>query len=72
MLINDQLYVIDRPESVIEPLSRGDIDHFLQLARWGKSVGTDMTSVLLTHPEINEVELLHALSVPFMMSLALR
>lgn len=58
LLINDQLYVINRPPEVIEPLSRGDITHFLNLARWGKALGTDMTSVLLTHPEIDEVELL--------------
>ena len=58
MLINDQLYVINRPESVLEPLSRGNIDYFMELARWGNSVGADMTAVLLTHPEINEVELL--------------
>lgn len=58
MLINDQLYVIDRPASVIEPLSRGDISHFMDLARWGNSVGTDVTAVLLTHPEIDEVEVL--------------
>ncbi|NPV74815.1 MAG: dihydropteroate synthase [Anaerolineae bacterium] len=62
MLINDQLYVINRPPEVIEPLSRGKIDYFLELARWGHAVGTDMTAILLTHPEINEVELLPRLA----------
>jgi len=62
MLINDQLYVINKPPEVIEPLSRGEIDHFMELARWGHTVGTDMTAILLTHPEINEVELLPRLA----------
>jgi 5-methyltetrahydrofolate--homocysteine methyltransferase len=58
MLINDQLYVINKPDHVVEALSRGQIDHFLELARWGHTVGTDMTAILLAHPEIDEVELL--------------
>ncbi|MCC6146288.1 MAG: dihydropteroate synthase [Anaerolineaceae bacterium] len=62
MLINDQLYVINKPDSVIEPLSRGEIDYFMQLARWGHAVGTDMTAILLTHPEIDEVEVLPRLA----------
>ncbi len=62
MLINDQLHVINKTEEVIEPLSRGNIDHFVNLAKWGKSVGTDMTAILITHPEIDEVELLPKLA----------
>lgn len=62
MLINDQLYVINRPDSIIEPLSKGNTDYFMQLARWGYSAGMDMTAILLTHPEINEVELLPRLA----------
>jgi 5-methyltetrahydrofolate--homocysteine methyltransferase len=62
MLINDQLYVINKPENVIEALSKGQIDYFIELAKWGHSVGTDMAAILLTHPEINEVELLPRLA----------
>lgn len=62
MLVNDQLYVINKPASIIEPLSKGDISHFLNLAIWGKNVGTDMTALLITHPEINEVDVLPKLA----------
>ncbi len=62
MLINDQLYVINKPDSVIEALSKGRIDDFVELAKWGRSVGTDMTAILLTHPEIDEIELLPRLA----------
>jgi len=58
MLINDQLYVLNKPASVIEPLSRGQIGQFIELAKWGHAVGTDMTAILLTHPELDEVDLL--------------
>lgn len=58
MLINDQLYVLNKPDHVIEALSQGNIDHFIELARWGGAIGTDMTAVLLTHPLLDEVELL--------------
>jgi 5-methyltetrahydrofolate--homocysteine methyltransferase len=58
MLINDQLHVINKPENIIAPLSEGKIDYFLELAKWGKTVGTDMTAILISHPAINEVELL--------------
>jgi len=62
MLINDQLHVINKPQSIIEPLSKGDFSYFLELARWGKSQGADMTAVLITHPEIDEVDLLPKLA----------
>lgn len=62
MLINDQLHVINKPESIINPLKEGKIDYFLELARWGKSIGTDMTAILITHPEIDEVGLLPKLA----------
>lgn len=62
MLINDQLHVINKPDSVIEPLKNGNIDYFLELALFGKAIGTDMTAILITHPEINEVELLPRLA----------
>ncbi len=62
MLINDQLYVINKPDQVIEPLSRGQIDHFIELAKWGQMIGTDMTAILLTHPALDEVELLPRLA----------
>ena len=62
MLINDQLHVINKPANIIEPLSRGDISHFVNLAKWGKSIGTDMTAILITHPEIDEVEILPKLA----------
>lgn len=62
MLINDQLHVINKANSVIEPLSKGNIDYFLELAKWGKSCGADMTAILLTHPEIDEVSLLPKLA----------
>ncbi len=58
MLINDQLYVINKPEHVVESLSKGQFDHFIELARRGHSVGTNMVAILLTHPMLNEVELL--------------
>ena len=58
MLINDQLYVINKPREIIEPLSNGNIDYFVNLAKWGYEMGMDMTAILLTHPEINEVEIL--------------
>jgi 5-methyltetrahydrofolate--homocysteine methyltransferase len=58
ILINDRLYVVNQPESIVEPLSRGKFDYFLKLAKWGCSVGMDMTAIVLTHPEIDEVELL--------------
>lgn len=62
MLVNDQLHVINRPASIIEPLCRGDVSHFVNLAKWGKEIGTDMTAILLTHPEIDEVEILPKLA----------
>lgn len=62
MLINDQLHVINKPDSVIEPISKGNIDYFLELAKWGKSLGADMTAILITHPEIDEVNLLPKLA----------
>jgi 5-methyltetrahydrofolate--homocysteine methyltransferase len=62
MLINDQLHVINKPDSVIEPISKGNIDYFLELAKWGKSLGADMTAILITHPEIDEVNLLPRLA----------
>ncbi len=62
MLINDQLHVINRPPSIIEPLSRGDISYFVNLAKWGEEIGTDMTAILLTHPEIDEVAILPKLA----------
>ena len=58
MLINDQLYVINKPDEVIESLSKGELDHILELARWGQTVGTDMAAILLPHPELDEVDLL--------------
>lgn len=62
MLINDQLHVINKPDSIINPIKEGKIDYFLELARWGKAIGTDMTSILITHPEIDEVEILPKLA----------
>ncbi|MDX9850624.1 MAG: dihydropteroate synthase [Anaerolineaceae bacterium] len=62
MLINDQLHVINKPASIIEPIKEGNIDYFLELARWGKSIGTDMTAILITHPEIDEVDILPKLA----------
>lgn len=62
MLINDQLHVINKPDSVIEPISKGNIGFFLELAKWGKSLGADMTAILITHPEIDEVTLLPKLA----------
>lgn len=62
MLINDQLHVINKPDSIINPLKEGNIDYFLELAHWGKAIGTDMTAILITHPEIDEVEILPKLA----------
>lgn len=62
MLINDQLHVINKPDSIIEPISKGNIDYFVELAKWGKSLGADMTALLITHPEIDEVNLLPKLA----------
>ena len=62
MLINDQLHVINKPDSIIEPISKGNIDYFIELAKWGKSLGADMTALLITHPEIDEVNLLPKLA----------
>lgn len=62
MLINDQLHVLNKPDNVIEALSQGNIDHFVELAKWGHSIGADMTAILLTHPAIDEVELLPRLA----------
>jgi 5-methyltetrahydrofolate--homocysteine methyltransferase len=62
MLINDQLHVINKPDNIIEPLSQGKFDYFLELANWGKTMGTDMTAILITHPAIDEVEFLPKLA----------
>jgi len=62
MLINETLYVVNKPGSIIEMISKGNFETFLELARWGQSVGTDMTALLITHPEINEVEILPRLA----------
>ncbi len=62
MLINDQLHVINKPDEIINPLKEGNLDYFLELARWGKSIGTDMTAILITHPEIDEVYILPKLA----------
>jgi 5-methyltetrahydrofolate--homocysteine methyltransferase len=62
MLINEQLYVINKPVEIIEPISQGKFDYFLELARWGMSAGMDMTALLITHPEIDEVKILPRLA----------
>jgi 5-methyltetrahydrofolate--homocysteine methyltransferase len=58
MLINDQLRIFDQSRQVLAELKEGRFDHLLNLARWGKQVGTQAVDLLITHPDIDEVELL--------------
>ncbi len=62
MLINDQLYVLNKPRLVIEELIEGKTSRFIELAIQGIKQGMDMTAILITHPEIDEVNLLPRLA----------
>ncbi len=62
MLINDQLYVLNKPRPVIEELIVGNTSRFIELAIQGINRGMDMTAILITHPEIDEVSLLPRLA----------
>lgn len=62
LLINDQLYVHNKPPEVIFELSNGNIEPFVNLARLGIAAGMDITSILIGHPDIDEVALLPRLA----------
>jgi 5-methyltetrahydrofolate--homocysteine methyltransferase len=63
MLTNDQPRIMDQTPIVLEQLAEGRFDMLLELAHWGQRVGTDMAAVLLTHPEVDEVEWLPRVAV---------
>jgi len=58
LLVNDQLRVMDQSPEVLSELREGKIDKLLELARMGADIGTDVVDVLVTHADLDEVELL--------------
>jgi len=62
VLINDQVRLMDqRPEALAE-LREGRLDTLLELAERGHRAGVDMADILLTHPEVDEVQWLPRLA----------
>lgn len=62
VLINDQLRIMDQRPEILEELQHDKLDSLLELAHWGQRIGTDMVDLLLTHLELDEVELLPRLA----------
>jgi 5-methyltetrahydrofolate--homocysteine methyltransferase len=62
ILINDQLRIMDQSQEIFEQLASNNFDGFLELARWGHQVGTDMVDILVTHSDLDEVSLLPAIA----------
>jgi 5-methyltetrahydrofolate--homocysteine methyltransferase len=58
VLINDKLVIMDQSPVVLDELRSGKIDFLLEMARMGQRMGMDMVDILITHPEVDEVELL--------------
>ncbi len=58
VLINDQLKIIDQSPEIFDQLLEMKFDGILAKARSGYAKGIDMVDILISHPELNEVELL--------------
>lgn len=58
VLINDQLRVLDQSPYIFEQLQNMEIDGIVDLAKRGSHLGTDLLDLLITHPDLDEVELL--------------
>lgn len=58
VLINDQLRVLDQSPYIFEQLQKMEIDGIVDLAKRGSHLGTDLLDLLITHPDLDEVELL--------------
>ena len=63
LLINDQLCVQDQKARMLDELREGKVDFMVETALWGHQVGTDIVAILITHPDINEVEMLPKIAV---------
>jgi 5-methyltetrahydrofolate--homocysteine methyltransferase len=63
MLVNDQVRIVDQNPIALEELRAGRIDMLVDLAAWGQRIGTDMVAILLTHPEVDEIEWLPRVAV---------
>ncbi len=62
VLINDQVRVMDQRPEVLAQLREGRLDALLEAAEQGRRAGVDMVDILLTHHELDEVELLPRLA----------
>lgn len=58
LLVNDQLRVMDQSPDVLEELREGKLDKLLELARLGAEIGSDVVDILVTHADLDEVDLL--------------
>jgi 5-methyltetrahydrofolate--homocysteine methyltransferase len=63
LLINDQLRVMDQSQDVLTELREGRLDKLIELARWGRQVGTDVVDILVNHQDLDEVVLLPRIAV---------
>jgi 5-methyltetrahydrofolate--homocysteine methyltransferase len=62
LLINDQLRVMDQTSEVLAELQEGKLDKILELAGFGRAVGTDMVDILIDHQDLDEASLLPAVA----------
>lgn len=58
VLINDQPRIMDQSPRVLEELKAGDFSTLLELGRAGQQAGMDMVDILISHPQVDEVDLL--------------
>lgn len=58
VLINDQLRIMDQSPEIFTQLKANNLDSIVALAHWGQAVGTDMVDILISHPDLDEVDLL--------------
>jgi 5-methyltetrahydrofolate--homocysteine methyltransferase len=56
-LWSDYLRIIDQPPIVLEELMAGRIDIMVDLARWVVKRGIDILTIMINHPELDDVEL---------------
>jgi hypothetical protein len=56
-LWSDYLRIIDQQPIVLEELMAGRIDIMVDLARWVVKRGIDILTIMINHPELDDVEL---------------
>ena len=60
VLVNDQLRVMDQSPAVLARLKAGDLTGLVELARRGQERGMHMVDILVSHPDLDEADLLPA------------